>query len=174
MNRVIALALAMGIGSIGCQQVRHMPGGADGGSGGVGGTGAWEQPDITDAIWNPTNADPSFFASDTVYFDFDRATVKDSERSKVDRVARFLQDNRGAAVSIEGHCDERGTEEYNLALGERRAQSIRNYLIDSGVSPDQARTLSYGEARPAVDAQTEEAYAQNRRGEFVLYRPLAN
>ena len=171
-NRVIALALAMGIGSIGCQQVRHMPGGGSGD--GTDGAGGWTQPDISDAIWNSQNADPSFFASDTVYFDFDRATVKDSERSKVDRVARFLQDNRGAAVSIEGHCDERGTEEYNLALGERRAQSIRNYLIDSGVSPRQARTLSYGEARPAVDAQTDAAFAQNRRGEFVLYRPLAN
>lgn len=162
----------MGIGSIGCQQVRHMPGGGDGT--GTGGTGDWEQPNISDAIWNPSNADPSFFASDTVYFDFDRATVKDSERPKVDRVAKFLQDNRGAAVSIEGHCDERGTEEYNMALGERRSQAIRNYLIDSGVSPNQARTLSYGEARPAVDAQNEQAYAQNRRGEFVLYRPLGN
>lgn len=170
MIRILALALAMGIGSIGCQQINKVPGPDGGGSGGGLGYG---QGEIDDAIWDPVNANPDYFASETVYFDFDSASVKASEQSKVDTVAGFLTSNPGSAVSVEGHCDERGTEEYNLALGERRAQAVREYLINSGVSPAAVRTLSFGEARPAVDAQNESAYAQNRRGEFVLYRPVA-
>lgn len=159
----------MGLGSIGCQQINKVPGPDGDGMGTLG----YEQGNIDDSIWDPINANPDYFASETVYFDFDSAAVKTSEASKIDTVSGFLTSNPGSAVSIEGHCDERGTEEYNLALGERRAQAVREYLINSGVSPNAVRTLSFGEARPAVDAQTESAYAQNRRGEFVLYRPVA-
>jgi len=116
-------------------------------------------------------ADRSVFASETVYFDFDRSTVKSSERAKANNVAKYLKGHGAEKLLIEGHCDERGTEEYNRALGEKRAQSLREYLVRAGISPDRIRTLSFGEDRPAVLASNEAAWAKNRRGEFILLRP---
>lgn len=115
--------------------------------------------------------DRSVFASDTVYFDFDRSAVKPSERGKLDNVAAYLKNNREEKLLIEGHCDERGTEEYNRALGERRALALREYLVRAGISPDRIRTISYGEDKPAVLESNEAAWAKNRRGEFILLRP---
>jgi peptidoglycan-associated lipoprotein len=116
--------------------------------------------------------DRSTFAADTVYFDFDRSTVKDAEKSKVENVASYLKSNRANKVLIEGHCDDRGTEEYNRALGERRAQSLREALVKLGINASRIRTLSYGEDKPAVPgASNESGWAKNRRGEFVLLVP---
>lgn len=115
--------------------------------------------------------DPSFFKANTVYFDFDSAVVKASERVRVEEVAAYLKGKPTHMVQVEGHCDERGTEEYNRALGERRALAVREYLINLGVEPQRVHTISYGEDRPAEIGSNESAWAKNRRGEFILLKP---
>jgi len=117
------------------------------------------------------NQDRDRFAANTVYFDFDRATIKPSETSKIDDVVRYLQANPTHAVQIEGHCDERGTEQYNLSLGERRALAVREYLVTAGIQPERVFTISYGETKPAVQGHNEAAWSKNRRGVFVLLTP---
>jgi peptidoglycan-associated lipoprotein len=115
--------------------------------------------------------DENFFAANTVYFDFDRSSIRAGERSKIEAVASHLNANPSHRVKVEGHCDERGTEGYNLALGERRALSVREYLINLGISPDRIYTISWGESRPADPSRTDAAYQRNRRGEFILLLP---
>lgn len=115
--------------------------------------------------------DREMFKANTVYFDFDRATIRGAERPNLEAVANYLKANPAADVLIEGHCDERGTEGYNLALGDRRALSAREFLINSGVPAERLHTISFGEARPAVNEQNDAAYAKNRRAEFVLVLP---
>jgi peptidoglycan-associated lipoprotein len=100
------------------------------------------------------------------YFDFDVAEFKAADRETLVYHARNLASNPSANIRLEGHADERGTREYNLALGERRANSIRDFLIVNGASRNQIETVSYGEERPAVRGQTENAYRQNRRVEI--------
>jgi len=111
------------------------------------------------------------FAANTVYFELDRAAIKPSETGKIEDVAKYLQANPTHAVQIEGHCDERGTEQYNLSLGERRALSVREYLVTAGVQPERVFTISFGEAQPAETGHNEAAWSKNRRGVFVLLTP---
>lgn len=115
------------------------------------------------------NADQ--FKSDTVYFDFDSSVVKDSEKSKLAAVADYLKSNSGEAVKIAGHCDERGTEEYNRALGERRALALREQLAGLGIDATRVDTISFGKDRPAESGHNEAAWSKNRRGEFILLSP---
>ncbi|MEW6305115.1 MAG: OmpA family protein [Verrucomicrobiota bacterium] len=115
--------------------------------------------------------DPAIFAAQTVYFDFDKAVVKASERPKVQVVAERLRQDSQNKLMIYGHCDERGTEEYNRALGERRALALREYLITLGIGPDRVFTRSYGEDKPALEGHDEAAWSKNRRGEFILLTP---
>jgi len=112
--------------------------------------------------------DTADFASETIYFDFDSYTVRASEADKLRKLAAVLKANTGAPVKvqIEGHCDERGSNEYNLALGEKRARAIQDALAAEGVPAGTATTISYGEERPAVEGHDEAAYSKNRRGEF--------
>lgn len=113
----------------------------------------------------------SQFAADTVYFEFDSAVVKTSEKSKIANIATYLKSNANAAVEVEGHCDERGTEEYNRSLGERRALAVREELAQAGIDPKRIFTISYGEDRPQVNGHDEAAWSKNRRGESVLLTP---
>ena len=115
--------------------------------------------------------DPLILASQTVSFEYDKSSVKSSERSKVEAAAAYLKNEPRFLLKVEGHCDERGTDEYNRALGERRALSIREYLLTLGVSADRVTTISYGKDRPAVQGHDEAAYSQNRRGAFVVLKP---
>ena len=115
--------------------------------------------------------DRDTFKSNIIYFDFDRSSIRTSERSKLDAIAKILKSKPETKIQIEGHCDERGTEEYNRALGERRALAIREYLMNAGVSGTRIYTISYGEDKPLDPGHNEAAWAKNRRGEFVLYRP---
>jgi peptidoglycan-associated lipoprotein len=115
--------------------------------------------------------DTNQFKAQTVYFDFDRSAVKPSETTKVEAVANHLKEMPDHKLRIDGHCDERGTEEYNRALGERRALSVREYLTRLGIEPERIRTLTWGEDRPADTNHNEEAWAKNRRGEFILLLP---
>lgn len=105
-----------------------------------------------------------------VYFDFDRFAVRDDMRPVLEKNAVWLKKNPAVKIQIQGHCDERGTNEYNIALGERRAQGIKKYLVDSGVPEAGISTISYGEEKPADPGHTEEAWAKNRRGEFVIVK----
>jgi len=102
-----------------------------------------------------------------VYFDLDESTIKSDYKTILENGATALRET-GVSVTIEGHCDERGSDEYNLALGERRAGSVRRYLLDLGVSAEQLSIVSYGEARPVVSGSGETAYQLNRRVEFVI------
>jgi peptidoglycan-associated lipoprotein len=115
--------------------------------------------------------DRDTFKSNIIYFDFDRSSIRSSERSKLDAVAKVLKSKPETKIQIEGHCDERGTEEYNRALGERRALAAREYLINSGINSDRIFTISYGEDKPADPAHNEQAWAKNRRDEFILLLP---
>lgn len=117
------------------------------------------------------NDDRAALAADTLYFEYDSSVVRDSEQGKVEAVASFLAGSPAVALEIEGHCDERGTEEYNRALGERRALAVREALIARGVNADRLFTISYGKDRPALDGQDESAWSRNRRGEFVVLTP---
>jgi len=116
--------------------------------------------------------DEEKFRDYIVYFDFDRSTIRSAEQSKIEVVADHLKANPTHKVKVEGHADERGTEGYNLALGERRALSVRDYLINLGISLDRVGTTSFGESMPAELGQNEAAWAANRRAEFILLLPL--
>lgn len=105
-----------------------------------------------------------------VYFGFDSTVVPQGELGKIDDVAHHLTDKTDRVVVIEGNCDERGSNEYNLSLGENRAIILRNYLVQNGISPDRIQTRSYGEEKPAVEGHDERAWAKNRRGEFVIFK----
>jgi peptidoglycan-associated lipoprotein len=104
---------------------------------------------------------------ETIYFDFDKYTLKSDAKAALGTNARTLGENSDASVLIQGHCDERGTVEYNLALGEKRAKAARDYLVDLGISAGRIRTISYGEERPVSPGHDESAWGQNRRAEFV-------
>ena len=108
------------------------------------------------------------FENEDIYFPYDSAALTPEAQEILRKKAAWLQGNPTAKVTIEGHCDERGTNEYNLALGEARAQSTKNYLIDLGISASRIGTISYGEERPLDPTSSEEAWAKNRRAHFVF------
>ena len=104
---------------------------------------------------------------ETVYFDFDQFTLSSEARQTLANNAKYMQ---ATSVVIEGHCDERGSDEYNLALGESRALAAKNYLVSLGINENRLSVISYGEEKPAVVGSDEEAWAQNRRAEFKAVR----
>ncbi len=108
------------------------------------------------------------FISEDIYFDFDSAQLLPKAQEILKRKAEWLRAHPGARVIIEGHTDERGTVEYNLALGDRRAEAAKAFLVELGISPDRITTISYGEERPADPGHDEAAWAKNRRAQFVL------
>ena len=108
------------------------------------------------------------FLSDDIYFDFDSFVILPEAQDVLSNKAEWLQNNPDVSVTIEGHCDERGTIEYNLALGDRRAQSAKDYLVNLGIAESQLHTISYGEERPMDPASNEDAWAKNRRAHFVI------
>lgn len=123
-------------------------------------------------IWTgPHTEDRDKFKADTVYFEFDSAVVKSGEESKLQDVANFFKTDDKDALQVEGNCDERGTEKYNLSLGERRALSIREKLAQLGMDPQRIHTVSYGASRPVDPGHNEDAWKKNRRGELILLIP---
>jgi len=105
-----------------------------------------------------------------IYFDFDKSNIKQDQRARLEKNAEYLKQNRMAKVRIEGNCDERGTNEYNMALGERRAISAKKYLTNLGIHSDRLHTISYGEEKPLLHGHDELSWAQNRRDDFVLVK----
>jgi len=142
---------------------------------GIPGTGKNTQPGggPLPENWHPEdmNQDREKLAADTVHFKFDSAVVQDSEQAHVANVGQALAGDTNADLLIEGHCDERGTEEYNRALGERRALALREALARIGIDPLRIQTRSYGKDRPVDPGHNEAAWAKNRRGEFIWCTP---
>jgi peptidoglycan-associated lipoprotein len=103
-----------------------------------------------------------------VYFDFDKSNVRADQKPRLEKNAEFLTKSKTTKISIEGNCDERGTNEYNMALGQRRAQSAKKYLANLGITVDRLNTVSYGEEKPLLMGHDEYSWAQNRRDDFVI------
>ena len=183
ITKVLALcliALAVALPTSGCRKkpanVTNLPGqskgnindaGALDGGGRLDGSGV--DPDSLAGLdtFEGMPMDRDALASYTVYFDFDSSTVKSSERDKVSAVAGQLSSRSGTKLLIEGHCDERGTKAYNLALGEKRANAAKDFMVALGVSSTRINTVSYGKERPFDQGHSEAAWAKNRRAHFV-------
>jgi len=128
-------------------------------------------PEVDPSLRQNWPRDAKFFAAETAHFDFDSSVVKAADKPKLAKVAAHLKSNPTHAVEVDGHCDERGTEEYNRSLGERRALALREELISLGIDPARIDTVSYGKDRPADPGHDESAWKKNRRGEFLLETP---
>ena len=135
--------------------------------------GATEQPVAETGPFDPSkwNEDHSALAAYTVHFAFDSAVIRDSEKDNLTQVAAALQSDASANVMIEGNCDERGTEEYNRSLGERRAEAAREALVGMGIDAGRIHTISYGKDKPEDSGHDEAAWSKNRRDDFVLLHP---
>jgi len=156
ISRLAALgAFALLIG-IGCQTTPPATEGTDTGS-------EWNE---APAPTTPRSTAPAA-SLQTVYFDFDKSEIRSDARAALKSNADTIGSGDGGVITIEGHCDERGSTEYNLALGERRANAVKRYLVDLGVPSSRLRTVSFGEDRPAVQGHDESAWRYNRRADFV-------
>jgi len=105
-----------------------------------------------------------------IYFDFDKASIREDQRSRLESDAEFLSQNKAIRVRIEGNCDERGTNEYNMALGQRRSLSAKKYLVNLGIDANRLETISYGEEKSLLFGHDEYSWAQNRRDDFVIMK----
>ncbi len=103
-----------------------------------------------------------------VFFDFDKSNIRDDQKAALSDNVAWLKANANVKVTLEGHCDERGTSEYNLGLGERRSKAVKDYLVAAGIPADRVSTISYGKERPFVLGHDESAWKWNRRGHFVI------
>ncbi|MHB8078947.1 MAG: peptidoglycan-associated lipoprotein Pal [Candidatus Krumholzibacteriia bacterium] len=113
------------------------------------------------------NLDPNGYGIDDVFFPYDSFTLSEAAMATLERNARLMKEHAAVNYLVEGHCDERGTVEYNLALGEKRARVVQDYLVSLGVPAARLRLVSYGEERPFVEGNDEAAWAQNRRAHFA-------
>jgi len=116
----------------------------------------------------PGPATPAGGPLEDVFFDFDKAVLRDDAKASLNRDISWLKSNGGVKVVIEGHADERGTNEYNLALGDRRSKTVQDYLVAAGIAAGRIRMISYGEERPFVLGHDESAWRWNRRGHFIV------
>jgi len=151
------------------------PGGLVGGDNGLGSGNVSSTPGnlaTTEEVdLSKYDQDRTALADQTVHFAFDSAAVLSKEESKLIIVSEKLKSDPSARMLIEGHCDERGTEEYNRALGERRALALREALVRAGIDSNHIRTISFGKDKPADTGHDESAWSKNRRGEFILLHP---
>jgi len=133
-------------------------------------SGGWrEDVDITSLQATSLTKALQKTGQDTVYFNFNEASLDGSAKSTLQQQAEWLQNNPKALIVIEGRCDERGTREYNLALGDKRANAARSYLITKGISANRIRTISYGKDNPIVLGSDEESWAKNRNAKTIAY-----
>ncbi|NNL78072.1 MAG: peptidoglycan-associated lipoprotein Pal [Desulfobacterales bacterium] len=127
-----------------------------------------EEPKEEPVVVTPTYKTPDIVMQEDIYYDFDKSTLTPAAQDNLLRKAEWLRENPAATATIEGHCDERGTNEYNLALGDRRAESAKAFLADLGIDAARLTTISYGEERPVCPQQSEECWAKNRRSHFIV------
>lgn len=182
MGRILlVLALVLAVGACAKKTVPGQPGyGSEGGGGGGMGPGAggggmglddarWRELGINSEAEKREFLDKAHeFENQDVYFDYDSQLLSAPAKKILDEKGAFLRRYPKVKVSIEGHCDERGTTEYNLALGERRARTAFDYLVNSGVGASTLSTISYGKERPQATGHDEASWARNRRDHFVL------
>ncbi len=170
-----SLLLAILVFAVGCTTARKS---TDGGAGPEGGdssirsettaSGGTENIEAAPMNLSATGSDSGTIAGlQTVFFDFDKSTISGGERTKLQGNADWMKKNSGYKMTIEGHCDSRGSNEYNLSLGERRANAVKQMLIDMGVPTSRLTTVSYGEEKPLVQGDSDAAMAKNRRANFV-------
>ena len=126
-----------------------------------------EKEEVVVAVPPPTTLDEMVMQED-IYFDFDKSNLKPAAQENLLRKAEWLRDNPEITVTVEGHCDERGTNAYNIALGDRRAESAKAYLVDLGIDASRLTSISYGEERPIIHGHNEDAWAKNRRAHFAV------
>jgi peptidoglycan-associated lipoprotein len=171
-----------GAGGLGSGSIGSGPGGTLGGGGGAGGVGGGAGaggpgaagPGVAGATGTtiPALPSPKDFVETSalrdVHFDFDKYEIRAQDKPVLDENVQWLKQNAGAQLLIEGHADERGTNEYNLALGERRAKATRDHLVSLGVDGGRITVISYGEERPLCTERTEACWAQNRRAHFLV------
>ena len=120
--------------------------------------------------FTPNDASGENGPLEDIRFDYDRAEISDEGRATLEKHALWLQNHRTAKVTVEGHCDERGTVDYNIALGDKRARAVKDYLASLGVAGERMQTVSLGKERPLDPASNEQAFAKNRRAHFVVTR----
>jgi peptidoglycan-associated lipoprotein len=128
-----------------------------------------EEEEVTEETLSAKEQAGSIFAD--ILFDYDKYDIRADDRPKLNAIGSFLSNKKEINIVLEGHCDERGTNEYNLALGERRAKATRDYLVSLGVSPDRMALATFGEERPLCSEQTESCWQRNRRAHPVVARP---
>ncbi len=155
---ILILAAALGCGTTG--------GGSGPGSSEFGRESGSRDPGLTGS-GGTSGSTASAAGLGTIYFDFDQSVLRGDAREVLRRNAEFMGSNGEVRVEIQGNCDERGSDEYNLALGMRRAEAAKRYLMDLGISSSRMGTISYGEENPVVRGHGESAWARNRRGDFV-------
>ena len=177
-STILALfAVTLAVATTGCKYDKAGKGGA--GADGAGGSDITGQ-DIGGDTGSITGASEGKFedlytrCTDVefapVYFDLDSTVIKQSELAKIDAVVQHLTEKTDRVVVVEGNCDERGSSEYNMSLGENRAIIVRNYLVQRGITADRIQTRSYGSEKPAVEGHDESAWSKNRRGEFAIFQ----
>jgi peptidoglycan-associated lipoprotein len=173
----ILLVLLVGLGLAACETTPSDTGAASG----IGAAGSGAAPGgssvATDQLAStppPTGPRPGSQedlvtnVGDRVFFDFDSIQLRADARATLEKQAEWLRQNRGVAVTVEGHADERGTREYNLALGERRAVAMRDYLVALGIEQGRIKTISYGKERPVEPSSSDAAWQKNRRGVLIV------
>jgi len=129
-------------------------------------------PEVEEQVAEPVNpvedASRDAFVSENIHFALDSYALSNQAQQILNNMAQYLRTNPDITIIIEGHCDDRGTDEYNIALGERRAHSVQTFLGDIGIGTDRMNTVSYGEERPIAMGHDEASWAQNRRVQFVI------
>jgi len=164
-------AMGSGPGAGGSMGAGSTAGAGGAGAGGAGGAGAGGAGAATGTTI-PSLPSPKEFVESAalrdVFFDFDKYDVRPADKGTLDENAKWLKSNQSALLLIEGHTDERGTNEYNLALGERRAKATRDYLVSVGIDAGRITVISYGEERPVCTDKTEACWAKNRRAHFLV------
>lgn len=180
---LFVLFIAVCLSACASSQVKEDGTGGSGGSiYGGGGSGGFGETDLNDGAnvygggsysaddWGDLTAPAARqrFINEDIFFMFDSTALSDEARRALEMKAKWMQANPGATVIIEGHCDNRGTAEYNLALGEARAVTVKNYMINLGISASRMEAVSYGEERPLVDGDGEAAWSRNRRAHFAF------
>ena len=169
MNVRYALAVILAVILFGCsstEEKKEVVVEDQGASTGTG-TQTYGTGEVTGSGVNPLNDPNSPLSVRIIYFEYDSSEIRPQYRATVEAHAAYLKANPNAIVTLEGHADERGSREYNLALGERRALSVKNQLTLLGASAGQIRTVSYGEERPTANGHDESAWSQNRRVEII-------
>ena len=151
-----------------CETASNVAGDSASGSSSSSATATGTTSSSTTSATQMSDAEKLAQVGNTVYFGFDSSELAGEAQATLDRQAAFLNVNPTMVVIIEGHADERGTREYNLALGDRRAVAVRDYLLAKGLNAARVRTVSYGKERPAVSGSNEESWAKNRRAATVL------